>query len=83
VLGSLSVDEITIEHVLSVLEPLWSSKPETATQIRGRIEQLLDYARVRGHRDGENPSRWRGHLDHLLPPRAKVAISATGEELWP
>jgi integrase len=73
VLGSLSVDEITIEHVLSVLEPLWSSKPETAAQVRGRIEQLLDYARVRGHRDGENPARWRGHLDHLLPPRVKVA----------
>jgi integrase len=48
-------------------------KPETATQVRGRIEQVLDYAKVLGHRQGENPARWKGHLDHLLPPRAKVA----------
>jgi integrase len=67
------VPEINTEHVLAVLKPLWVTKPETATQVRGRIEQVLDYARVLGHREGENPARWRGHLDHLLPPRAKVA----------
>ncbi|MFZ0123485.1 MAG: Arm DNA-binding domain-containing protein, partial [Xanthobacteraceae bacterium] len=70
VLGRLSVDEITTEQVRAVLKPIWVSKPETATQVRGRIEQVMDYARVLGHRAGENPARWRGHLDHLLPPRA-------------
>jgi integrase len=73
VLGHLLVDEITTEHVLAVLKPLWRTKPETAIQVRGRIEQVLDCAKVLGHRSGENPARWRGHLDHLLPPRAKVA----------
>ena len=73
VFGHLLVDEITTEHVLAVLKPLWRTKPETATQVRGRIEQVLDYAKVLGHRSGENPARWRGHLDHLLPSRAKVA----------
>jgi hypothetical protein len=51
---------------------LWTTKPETASRLRGRIEVILDWARVRGHRDGENPARWRGHLDKLLPARAKV-----------
>ena len=73
VLGRLSVDEITTEQVLAVLKQIWVTKPETATQVRGRIEQVLDYAKVLGHRDGENPGRWKGHLDHLLPPRGKVA----------
>jgi integrase len=73
VIGRLSVDEFTTEHVLAVLKPIWVTKPETATQVRGRIEQVLDYAKVLGHREGENPGRWKGHLDHLLPPRAKVA----------
>jgi integrase len=73
VLGRLSVDEITTEHVLAVLNPLWRTKSETATLVRGHIEQVLDYAKVLGHRSGENPARWRGHLDHLLPRRAKVA----------
>jgi integrase len=67
------VDRITTEHVLAVLKPLWRTKPETAIQVRGRIEQVLDYAKVLGHRSGENPARWRGHLDHLLPSRTKVA----------
>jgi len=46
--------------------------PETASRVRGRIEAVLDWARVRGYRDGENPARWRGHLDHLLPAKSKV-----------
>jgi integrase len=73
VLGRLSVDEITTEQVLAVLQPLWRAKPETATQVRGRIEQVLDYAKVLKLRAGENPARWRGHLDHLLPARARVS----------
>jgi integrase len=55
-----------------VLEPIWHTKPETATRLRGRIERVLDFAKVRGAREGENPARWQGHLDHLLPARAKV-----------
>jgi integrase len=51
---------------------LWQARPETASRLRGRIESILDWAKVRGHRDGENPARWRGHLDKLLPARSKV-----------
>jgi integrase len=72
VLGSLSVQAIDTTLVLKVLEPLWTTKTETAGRLRGRIETVLDWARVRGHRKGENPARWRGHLDKLLPARSKV-----------
>jgi integrase len=58
--------------VTKVLEPIWSVKPETANRVRGRIEAVLDWAKVRGFRQGVNPARWRGHLDHLLPARSKV-----------
>src|SRR5262249_49667651 len=58
--------------VLRVLEPIWTAKPETAGRVRGRIESILDWAKVRGHRAGENPARWRGHLDKMLPARSKV-----------
>ena len=57
---------------MKILEPLWRSRPETASRVRGRIESILDYAKAGGWRDGENPCRWRGHLDKLLPARAKV-----------
>ena len=66
------VDEITTEHVLSVLKPIWTTKPETASRVRGRIERVLDAARALGHRTGENPARWRGHLKNLLPRRQKL-----------
>jgi integrase len=65
------VDEIRTEEVLDVLKPIWSEKPETASRLRGRIEAVLNAARVRGYREGENPARWRGHLDHLLPKPSK------------
>jgi integrase len=58
--------------VLKVLEPIWTAKPETASRLRGRLESILDFAKVRDYRDGENPARWRGHLDKLLPARSKV-----------
>ena len=58
---------------MRVLEPLWREKTETASRLRGRIEAVLDYATARGWRSGENPARWRGHLDNLLPARSKVA----------
>jgi hypothetical protein len=67
-LRSLKADEISTEQVLEVLRPLWATKPETASRLRGRIEAVLDAARAHGHRSGENPARWRGHLDKLLPP---------------
>jgi integrase len=73
VLGPLPVQAIDTALVMKVVEPLWASKPETASRVRGRIESILDWARVRGYREGENnPARWRGHLDHLLPARRKV-----------
>jgi integrase len=72
-MGALPVAEVETPHVLAVLEPIWRTKPETATRVRGRIEVVLDYARVSGWRRGENPARWRGHLGKLLPARAKVA----------
>lgn len=73
VFGDLPVAGVDVGLVLKALEPIWSEKPETATRVRGRVESVLDWARARGYRSGENPARWRGHLDKLLPPRAKVA----------
>jgi integrase len=58
--------------VLKVLEPIWTSKPETAGRLRGRIEAVLDWSKVHGYREGDNPARWRGHLDVILPARSKV-----------
>src|ERR1700722_279062 len=58
---------------LRVLKPLWSAKPETASRLRGRIEAVLDAAKAQGHRSGENPATWRGHLSHLLPKRPKLS----------
>jgi integrase len=72
VLGLLPVQAIDTGLVCKVLEPIWTTKPETASRIRGRIEAILDWAKVREYRAGENPARWRGHLDHALPARSKV-----------
>jgi len=67
------VDEVDTEAVLGVLQPLWQRAPETASRLRGRIEAVLDAARAQGHRHGENPARWRGHLDKLLPKRQTLS----------
>jgi integrase len=72
IIGALPVQAIDTGLVLKVLEPIWTAKPETAGRVRGRLESILDFAKVRGYRDGENPARWRGHLDKLLPARSKV-----------
>jgi integrase len=72
VIGGLPVHAIDTALVMKVVEPLWTTIPETASRIRARIESVLDWAKVRGYRTGENPARWRGHLDHLLPARSKV-----------
>ena len=71
-LGTLPVAVVDTALVMRVLEPIWKSIPETASRTRGRIESVLDWAKARGFRTGENPARWRGHLDHLLPARRKV-----------
>lgn len=72
ILGDLPVAGVDTGLVLRVLEPIWTEKPETATRVRQRIEAVLDWATARGYRAGDNPARWRGHLDKLLPKRAKV-----------
>ena len=72
VFGKLPVQAIDVALLMKVIEPIWNTKPETASRVRGRIERILDWAKARGYRQGENPARWRGHLDHLLPARSKV-----------
>lgn len=72
-IGNLLVQDVGLPQVLAVLEPIWKTKTETASRLRGRIEQILDWATARGYRDGLNPARWRGHLDKLLPKPSKVA----------
>lgn len=71
-IGALGVGAVDVGAVLSVLEPIWNEKPETAARLRGRIEAVLTWATVRGYRAGENPARWRGHLSEVLPERGKV-----------
>lgn len=65
-IGDLDVNDIALPHVLTILEPIWTNKTETAKRVRGRMENVLDYAGARGHREGLNPARWRGHLSTLL-----------------
>jgi integrase len=72
VFGHLPMGAIDTGLVLKVLEPIWPTKSETASRLRGRIEAILDWAKVRGYRGAENPARWKGHLDHLLPAKSKV-----------
>jgi integrase len=72
-LGDLPVAAIDVGLVMKTLEPIWTTKPETASRVRGRIEAVLDWATARGYRKGDNPARWRGHLENLLPKRSKVA----------
>lgn len=71
-LGALPVQGIDTGLVMKVLEPVWITKTETASRLRGRIEAILDWAAARKYRQGENPARWKGHLDKLLPARSKV-----------
>ena len=72
VVSKLPVAGITTEHVLQIVEPIWTTKNETAGRVRGRIEKVLDYAEKRGWRTGDNPARWSGHMSKLLPKRSKV-----------
>ncbi|MCZ6733873.1 MAG: Arm DNA-binding domain-containing protein, partial [Gammaproteobacteria bacterium] len=70
-INALPVTDVDTPLVLEVLEPIWNTKTETATRLRARIERVLDWATTRGYREGENPARWRGHLQTLLPTRKK------------
>lgn len=73
VMGALPVADVGTAHVLLVLEPIWKAKPETASRVRGRIETILDAAKARGYREGENPARWRGHIAQILPARTRLS----------
>jgi integrase len=73
VIGALPVQDIDTALVMKTVEPIWSTKTETASRVRGRIESILDWAATRGFRTGDNPARWSGHLENLLPAPAKVA----------
>lgn len=72
-LGPMLVEEIGVQDILRVLEPIWKSKNETASRLRGRIEAVLSWATVAGHRSGDNPARWAGNLKQLLPAASKSA----------
>lgn len=71
-IGDVSVGAVGTPEVTKILDAIWRAKPETAGRVRGRIERILDWSKARGYRTGENPARWRGHLDAIYPHRAKV-----------
>jgi len=71
-LSKIPIDAVTTDDLLGVLRPLWQAKPETASRVRGRVERVLDAAKAKGLRSGENPARWRGHLEQLLPKRKRL-----------
>jgi len=72
VFGDLPVAAVDTALVMKAIEPIWLEKPETATRLRGRIESVIDWAKTRGYRQGENPARWKGHLQNLLPAKGKI-----------
>ena len=73
VIGKMLVADVAQAHVMQILSPIWKTKTETATRVRGRLESVLDWAKVQGFRHGENPARWKGHLDKLLAAPGKIA----------
>jgi integrase len=84
VFGRLPVGSVETEHVMRALKPIWETRTETASRLRGRIESILAWATTAGHRTGDNPARWRGHLEHLLPAPGKVATVRNQPSLpWP
>ena len=72
IIGDLPVQSVDVGMVHRILEPIWTSKTETASRVRGRIESVLDWATVREFRRGDNPARWKGHLENLFPKRSKI-----------
>jgi integrase len=72
-IGNIAVADVDTGMIVKILEPIWSKKTETANRVRGRVERILSRAASRGHRSGENPARWRSHLENVLPARSRVA----------
>jgi integrase len=72
VIGNLAVSEIETGHIVKILEPIWATTTDTASRLRGRIENVLDWAKARHYRQGENPARWKGHMENLLPAKGQV-----------
>jgi integrase len=72
VFGAVPVAMVDVGLVMKAIEPIWTTKPETASRIRGRIEAILDWAAARGYRAGENSARWRGYIENLLPKKTKI-----------
>jgi len=72
IFGSLAVRAVDLAMIMRSVEPIWTVKPETASRVRQRIEAILGWATVHGYRHGDNPARWRGHLDKLLPQKGKI-----------
>lgn len=72
IFGEPDLGDIDTGMVMRVLQPIWTTKTETASRVRGRIESILNWGKVNGYREGENPARWDGHLDHLLPATGKI-----------
>jgi integrase len=70
----VAIDQVTTEHVLAALQPIWLTKAETASRVRGRIERVLDAAKARGLRSGENPAIWKGHLELLLAKQTQIKV---------
>lgn len=75
-IGTTTVDQIDTTHILSILKPIWVEKTETAMRVRQRVEAILDFSTAHGDRQGDNPARWKGHLDHLLPAPNRVQVKS-------
>ena len=76
-IGAKRVSDVTVQDMLQVLEPIWQTKTVTAKRVRGRIESVLSWATVAGHRTGDNPARWKGNLSEILPKPSKIAKGGT------
>jgi len=74
IIGALPIEQVELPHIVGVLEPIWTTKPETASRLRQRIEAVLAWSTVSGYRTGDNPARWRGNLEHVLPKSSKVRV---------
>src|SRR5262249_53937574 len=72
IFGEIPVEAVDVGLVMRAVEPIWGEKSETAGRVRGRIESVLGWATARNYRTGDNPARWRGHLENLLPPKSKI-----------
>lgn len=73
IIGNVLVRDVALSHILAILEPIWITKTETASRLRGRLENILDWAKGREYRTGDNPALWRGHLEYQLAKPSKVA----------